>query len=130
MKRPSEVVAVVSAMGAGLAVAAVALSGFGGDAAFLERQQAARPANASEIERLLLTTPSPYAPQRRDAVEAICVSRGSGELRNPWRCTVGYESGREARFALSLRFDGSFRADHLGGSGALVGCCVALTPSG
>lgn len=130
MKRPSEAIALASALSAGLAVAAVALSGFGGDAAFLARQENARPARASEVERLLLTTPSPFAPQRRDAVEATCASRGSGELRNPWRCTVGYRSGRKARFALSLRYDGSFRADHLGGSGALVGCCVALTPSG
>ena len=114
----------------GLAISAVTLSAFGGDAAFLERQQNARPTPAGEVERVLLTTPSPFAPHRRDAVSARCTSRGTGELRNPWRCTVAYESGPKARFRLTVRYDGSFKADHLDSSGAVVGCCLALTSAG
>lgn len=114
-------------LASGLAISAVTLSAFGGDAAFLERQQNARPTRAGEVERVLLTTPSPFAPHRRDAMSARCTSRGTDELRNPWRCTVVYESGPKARFRLVVRYDGSFKADHLDGSGAVVGCCLSLT---
>lgn len=129
--RPQTAVLVTlgAVLGTGLTIAAVALGAFGGDAAFLERQRKAAPTRAGDIERLLLTTPSPFAPHRRDAVEARCTTRGSGELRNPWRCSVAYRSGPKARFRLNIRYDGSFKADHLDGSGAVVACCVALTPA-
>ncbi len=121
--------ALAAVLTTGLAIATVALAAFGGDAAFLERQRKAAPTRAGEIERLLLTTPSPFAPHRRDAMRARCTTRGSGELGNPWRCTVAYRSGPKARFRLTVRYDGSFKADHLDSSGAVVGCCVALTPA-
>ena len=111
---------------AALAVTVAAYGGLGGDAAFVHEQRAARPARAVDLERVMRTTPEPYRPHRRDVATVRCRPRGSGELQNPWRCAVGYRSGRRASFVVMLRADGSFRAAHREGTGAIVGCCVQL----
>ena len=115
----------VPALVAAVAVAAAALAGFGGDAAFIRDQQHPRPVLAAELDQVMLTTPEPYGRHARNAVRARCRALGEGELRNPWRCRMEYRSGRRARLRVTLRPDGSFRADHLGGSGEIVGCCVS-----
>jgi hypothetical protein len=128
-RRLIEAAVVVPALVVALAVAATAMSGFGGDTAFIYRQENARPLQATQLEEALLTTPEPYLDNPRDAVNARCRGGRSGVLRNPWRCVVDYRFGRSARFVVTLGNDGSFDAVHLDGSGHVTGCCIELAPT-
>ena len=114
-------------LAAGLALAAAAYSATGGDPAFVRQQENARPARAADLERVMLTTQEPYGRHRRNAVEATCSARGSGELQNPWRCRLSYSSDRRASFRVRIASDGSFEAMHIEGTGRIVGCCMELS---
>ncbi len=126
MRRVVAVGVLVPTLLAALAVTVGAYSGLGGDTAFIRQQELARPARAVDLERVMRTTPEPYKPHQRNVATVRCRPRGSGELQNPWRCAVGYHTGRRATFVVTLRADGSFRAQHREGVGGIVGCCVQL----
>ena len=111
---------------AALAVTVAAYGGLGGDTAFIRQQLTARPARAVDLERVMRTTQEPYGEHTRNVATVRCRPEGGGELQNPWRCAVGYGSGRKATFRVILGADGSFDARHLEGDGGVVGCCVQL----
>ena len=129
MTKSTRWLVIVPTLAAAVAVAAAAFSATGGDAAFVRQQENARPARAADLERMMLTTQEPYGRHLRNAVDASCSARGSGELQNPWRCRLAYETDRRATFRVTIASDGAFRAVHLGGTGSIGGCCVELAPA-
>ena len=111
---------------AGLAGTVVALAGRGAEEAFVHAQRTAQRLETTDVERVVRTAGEPVRGPHPPGIRARCRSLGSGDLRNPWRCTVTYRSGRRARYEVQLKADGSYVGRHIDGTGVATGCCVAL----
>ena len=125
-------------------VAAVALIGAigglgarGTDDAFLARQKNPTRVATPAVEKLMLTAPDPAPPHKSAGIRSRCRTSGRRELRNPWRCTVEYRSGSIARYLVTLRSDGSYRARYVevtapdgssapAGTATARGCCLRV----
>ena len=110
-----------------LAGTLAALGARGADTVFLEGQEQPSLLPAAEVERALRTAPEPRSGRGRGRA-AACRPGGRRPLRNPWSCTVTYASGLRARFAVTIREDGSYVGRHADG-GTVRGCCVRLPGS-
>ena len=124
--RLPELLVVVALAAAALAGAVAAVAGRGADDAFLLRQKNPTRVTTAAVERLMLTAPDPHSPHDKAATRARCRTEGRRELRNPWRCTVEFRSGSVARFVVTIRSDGSYRARYLGGTAIATGCCLSV----
>ena len=127
--RVRDLVILALALAAALVGTASALGGRGADSAFLYRQEHPPRLQASDVERLLRSAPDPLSGRGR-ARAASCRPGRSGELRNPWRCTLSYGGGeappeRRVGFTARLRRDGSYFGRYDGG-GKAVGCCLSV----
>ena len=109
---------------AALAGAVAAMAGRGADDAFLLRQKNPTRVTTSAVEKLMLSAPAPDIPHNSPGTEARCSTEGRRELRNPWRCTVRFRSGSVARFLVTIRTDGSYRARYVGSTATATGCCL------
>ena len=124
--RPRELLVVAPLAAAALAGAVAAVAGRGADDAFLLRQQNPTRVTTPAVEKLLLTAPAPDVPHNSPGTRARCSAEGRRELRNPWRCTVNFRSGSVARFLVTIRPDGSYRARYVGNPATATGCCLEL----
>ena len=109
---------------AALAGAVAAVAGRGADDAFLLRQKNPTRVTSPAVEKLMLTAPAPDVPHNSPGTRARCSTQGRRELRNPWHCTVHFRSGSVARFLVTLRTDGSYRARYVGDTAIATGCCL------
>jgi hypothetical protein len=105
----------------------------GEGATLVARQQHAQALTPSAVAGVVRLAPDPVTGAR--GLRANCMALGSGELRNPWRCTIGYRSGRVIRYLVTLYPSGSYSGDqeivHYEGrtypdTGTITGCCVAI----
>ena len=118
-------VAVVGAtVVAGLTGTLVALGGRNADVEFLADQRNPPDLRPAEVERVVRTAPDPLI-GTGEGESARCVRTGRTPIGNPWRCTIAYGSGREARIVVRVEADGSYRGRYAGGGGA-SGCCIEL----
>ncbi len=122
--RTRQVLPIVFVLACGLAGTAVALGARGADSQFLYAQQNPQRVRVAEVERVVRTAPDP-AVGRGAGVSARCRPRGTGDLRNPWACTVRYATGRRARLTVRIQADGSYTGRYRAG-GQAGGCCVRL----
>lgn len=120
-----------SAIVAGVAGAFTALHGRDADNAFLYRQRHPLTLRAVDVQRAVRRAPDPLVGNKGPPGEqARCRPHGSGDLRNPWTCTVTYRSRRRRpRLRVDVRDDGSYVGRYEGG-GSVEGCCVGLPAGG
>lgn len=117
----------------GLVSFVVVRSQQGEGAALAARQQSAQALTPHAVERVVRVAPDPVT--GKGGLSASCSSLGSGELRNPWRCTIHYRSGRVIRYRVVIHADGSFRGDQEilsfqgrthPDTGQVSGCCITI----
>jgi hypothetical protein len=125
--RIREVLVLASVLVAGLAGTAVAITGRGADAQFIQEQEHPPSLRPVDVERVVRTAPDPTT-GKGSGVAATCAPRGSGPLRSPWSCVVRYKSGRKARLSVRINNDGTYLGRYAGG-GAAQGCCIDLPGS-
>jgi hypothetical protein len=96
-------------------------------------QQHARTLTPEAVARVVRFAPDPLSGAR--GLRASCVARGSGDLHNPWSCTISYPSGRVINYRIMLTANGSYSGDDQIGyyhgrryknPGQITGCCVAI----
>ncbi|MGH2837875.1 MAG: hypothetical protein ACRDJY_05950 [Thermoleophilaceae bacterium] len=124
--RLRELLVVAPLAAAALAGAVAAVAGRGADDAFLLRQKNPTRVMTPAVEKLMLTAPAPDVPHNSPGTRARCRTQGRRELRNPWRCTVHFRSGSVARFLVTIRTDGSYRARYLDDTATATGCCLSV----
>ena len=82
---------------------------------------------------MVKSTPDPVT--RAAGLRAGCTPLGSGELRNPWRCSISYASGRDVQHRVTLTASGAYTGDdeiisYQGqtqpDTGVINGCCVTI----
>jgi hypothetical protein len=94
------------------------------DEAFILHATHARSVSASDVSRHVGRTPEPVAlAARTPTTSSVCLPGGPGGLRNPWRCTVRFRSGRTAHYEVKIAPDGSYIGF---GTAPIHGCCVAV----
>jgi hypothetical protein len=111
----------------------VAIAARQGDAAFELRQEHPRTVQPRQLELLIEKTREPVASGRGKPVRrAQCKPGTSGPKRNPWRCTVLYESGNTIVYRVVVAPSGQFNGADRTGSYTVNGCCITggVTPSG
>lgn len=120
-----------------LAVALVSFvvvrSGQGDGAGLITRQQHAEALTPASVARVVRAAPDPVtgAHGRR----ANCTPLGSGELHNPWRCTIRYPTGRVIQYRVTINPGGTYSGDQeivryrgrtYPDTGRITGCCIAI----
>ncbi len=118
---------------AGIAGAAVAVFGRGGEESFRYEQSRAlalTPAtvlSAGRVEAFVAKAPEPVAAVKRTPPTIVRCSPGRGAvLRNPWSCEIRYRSGTHAHYRVVVRPDGVYRGV---GAGIIEGCCIKTPAS-
>jgi hypothetical protein len=118
---------------AGIAGAAVAVFGRGGEESFRYEQSRAltiTPAtvlSARRVEEFVAKAPEPVVAAKRTPPALVRCRPGVGEvLRNPWSCTIRYRSGTEAHYRVVVSPDGSYKGV---GAGVIEGCCLKTPTS-
>ncbi len=105
----------------------------GQGATLMARQQQAEALTPAKVEAVVRVAPDPVT--NKPGRKATCVPLGSGELHNPWRCTIGYASGRVIQYRVTLHANGGYFGDqelvHYQGrtyadTGQISGCCVVV----
>jgi hypothetical protein len=105
----------------------------GEGAPLITRQQQAEALTPSKVEGVVRVAPeSANGPAGK---WAVCKPLGTGELHNPWRCTIHYASGRVTQYRVTLHANGSYIGDdqvvyyqgrRSTGPGQIRGCCVVV----
>jgi hypothetical protein len=108
----------------GIAGAIVAFANREVDSAFEFRARNPLQVEPVQVEEAVLNAPEPVPEKKTEAERARCRSRGKGDLRNPWTCTVRYGSGRAFTYTVEVDADGSFRGQNDIGDRIISGCCV------
>jgi hypothetical protein len=99
----------------------------------IARQQQARALSAGGVQDAVKR--APLGAGGRRGTSAQCAPLGSGELKNPWRCTIAYASGREVGYTVTINANGSYLGDHQlirfqgkssPGPGQISGCCINI----
>jgi hypothetical protein len=125
---------IVLILAVGLAGTALALHSREADSQFVSRQEALAPVQATQLERLLLTTSDPrpgYGGPHTRARLARCHSATHSALGSPWSCVVRYPGPPGVRYRVTVHADRSiFGSGQPEGSphrGFLTvkGCCVS-----
>jgi hypothetical protein len=104
-----------------------------GGAGLIARQHAAGVLTPGAVASVVRSAPDPVT--RADGRKAVCASLGSGELQNPWRCTIRYASGRLIQYRVTINAGGSYSGDQQivrfrgrthRDTGQITGCCIAI----
>lgn len=78
----------------------------------------------TDVDKMVATAPEPGSKARRTpSVATNCHPANFGALRNPWKCSVRYRSGRTARYEVYVSHDGHFEGE---GDGKFSGCCISV----
>src|SRR5918911_2910105 len=117
----SELVAVPLAV-AGVAGTMVTLGNRSLDPAFAFRERHPLPVTAEQVERAVVAAPEPVPGTKTRATGARCTPGGGGDIRNPWRCGVTYESGSRFTYSVQIEADGSYRGQNRIGNRIIYGC--------
>jgi hypothetical protein len=97
------------------------------------RQQSAEALTPAKVAAVVRVAPDPVT--NAAGLSARCSSLGSGELHNPWRCTISYRSGRVIQYTVTLHANGAYVGGqeivHYKGrtysdTGKINGCCVVV----
>ncbi len=95
------------------------------DTEFVFRQQNLSPVTPAVLERFVASAPDPRPGNgRHRALRARCDAQGTGELRNPWSCTVTYPVGPRVRYRVVIDPTGRVHGVNGDGSLSVQGCCV------
>lgn len=102
-------------------------------ALLLDRQEHAGVLTPGAVAKVVQAAPDPVT--RAKGVSARCRAEGRGDLRNPWRCSITYRSGRIIRYHVTIAANGAYSGDHElvrfrglihSDTGTINGCCVAI----
>lgn len=116
---------------AGLFVTGVMAADRGADSTFTgARAAASGPVTAARLEALVRKAPVAKGVAPDPRTKAACTSKGTGQLRNPWTCTVRYPSGQRVAYRVRVFRNGGFVGRGLVGRGGISGCCVPLDATG
>jgi hypothetical protein len=103
-----------------------AISARQADSAFIFYQEHPRVVQPRQFEVVLEKTREPVANGPGSvATAAHCVPGTKGPKRNPWRCTVRYESGHKIAYRLQVEPSGRFEGADSTGARTVNGCCIA-----
>ena len=100
---------------------------------FIAAQRNAQVLVPAAVDRVVRAAPDPATHAR--ARSAMCVPRGTGELHNPWRCTLRYSGAWQIQWTVSISADGSYVGTNQividagtthADSGSITGCCIAV----
>jgi hypothetical protein len=95
-----------------------------------QHAEALTPAKLAAVVRV-----APESSNGPSGKSAKCIPLGSGELHNPWRCTISYPSGRLVQYRVTISANGSYVGDDqvvhyqgrtTTGPGQITGCCVVV----
>ncbi|HEY2201288.1 MAG TPA: hypothetical protein VGH56_05340 [Solirubrobacteraceae bacterium] len=122
------------------ALAAIALVSFvivrtqqGAGAETIARQQQAQALTPAKVASLVRQAPE--AASGPKGLSASCVPLGTGELHNPWRCTITYPHRTADQYSVTINTDGTYTgSDQIVYShrrsarsdGEISGCCVPV----
>lgn len=128
MRRPGLLIAPL--LLAGLVGSVVVLKSHEGNAAFVLQQQSLSSVPASLLERFVASAPDPQpGTARRKGLGATCTPAGSGELRNPWSCTVRYPRAHTITYRVTITPQGRVKGVDRTGQLVVYGCCVGPHPT-
>lgn len=97
------------------------------------RQQQAETLTPAKVAAVVRASPDPAT--NRPGRSAVCAPLGSGELHNPWRCTISYSPVFAIQYMITLDASGAFTGDQeivhdngttYSGPGQVRGCCVVI----
>ena len=113
---------------AGLFVTAVMAGNRGADSTFSSAERAAGPLTAAKLEALVRKAPTAKNAAPDPRTRATCRPGGSGQLRNPWSCTLHYRSGLRLTYRVRVYPNGTVvgRKAH----GIIHGCCLEFDHNG
>jgi hypothetical protein len=100
-------------------------------ATVLTQQRAGEAVTGTEVARLVRSAPDPTT--HLDAIQWRCAPLGTGNLHNPWRCTLRYANGDLLQYTVTVAADGSYvGTDQITlappprrpTGGSISGCCI------
>ena len=118
---------VVPPLAVGLIATVVALNARNSGDAFVPAQRHLQPLGAPAVERIVSTAPAPIDPSANGQANTRCNAQGSGQLRNPWLCTLRYRSGWTLEYVVNIKGTGAYvgqRQDDP--TGFIKGCCIQV----
>jgi hypothetical protein len=123
----------VPLLAVGVASFVIVRSQQGEGATLAARQQSAEALSATAVEKVVRVAPeSAHGASGRSA---DCVPRGSGELHNPWQCTIRYADGKAVSYRVTINANGSYngndqvityRGHNTSAPAQISGCCIAI----
>jgi hypothetical protein len=105
----------------------------GDGSAFVINQRSAEALTPAGVARVVKAAPVDVGGAR--GIGADCTPLGSGELHNPWRCSISYGAGRRIDYLVQIRLSGSYSGSHqvihehgraYRGNGQISGCCIVI----
>jgi hypothetical protein len=127
MRRPT--LLVVPLLVAGGVGTVATLKAHESDGAFVLQQQSLVPVPADLLERFVASAPDPKPDAGRlRGRSAVCAPRGTGELRNPWSCTVSYPRGGDVVYDVEIEPSGRVKGVDRTGQLIIYGCCIGTKP--
>jgi hypothetical protein len=121
-------------------LAAIALVSFvivrdqqGSGGLIIARQQQAQALTPAKVADLVRQAPETANGPRGQS--ASCTPLGSGELHNPWRCTITYPRGVADQYSVTINTDGTYtggeqivysRRGRSRSDGKISGCCIPV----
>jgi hypothetical protein len=104
-----------------------------GGAGLIAHQRQAVPLPAGSVASMVRAAPDPVTGAH--GRQANCTPRGSGELHNPWRCTIRYPTGRVIQYRVTINPGGTYSGDReivryrgrtYPDTGRIAGCCISI----
>jgi len=109
----------------GLAGTVVAVKGRESDTQFIVRQQNLTSIPASLLERFLVSAHDPRPGLGGGkGTAAVCRPGGTGQLRNPWSCTVQYPRGGSITYRATIDPQGYVNGYSRHAKVRVYGCCL------
>lgn len=105
----------------------------GEGAPLVARQESAEALTAPAVEKIVRVVPE--SARGASGRSADCVPRGSGELHNPWQCTIHYADGKAISYRVTINANGSFVGDNqvityqgrtTPAAAHVTGCCITI----
>jgi hypothetical protein len=105
----------------------------GAGGALVARQQQSGALTPAAVARVVIAAPDPVT--RAAGVWARCTPSGTGDLFNPWHCSIGYASGRQIQYLVTVSANGSYtgndelvryRGKQYRDTGVISGCCISI----